>query len=182
MCWLIDFGLQSKIISDAKQQGHHDVFVHERTLADCTIQDKLTKDVYALAVNDMEAMTLMSSYDITYFKKNFFNKLPSTNNMACIVNRERKAYFWCGWVIDILQKNCQWVLLLTCWNKLQEDLHRDVRVIMYNGQIAITKLRGTRGLQDKMDEGNTDKHNDGYNDGGPLREAIATPPDLQGDT
>ena len=51
---LIDFGLQSKIISDAKQQGRHDVFVPARRLVDRKIQDNLTEHVYALAGNDIE--------------------------------------------------------------------------------------------------------------------------------
>ena len=49
---LIDFGLQ--IISDAKQQGRHDVFVPARTLVDRKIQDNLTEHVYALTGNDIE--------------------------------------------------------------------------------------------------------------------------------
>ena len=51
---LIDFGLQSKIINDAKQQGRHDVFVPARTLVDRKIQDNLAEHVHALAGNDIE--------------------------------------------------------------------------------------------------------------------------------
>ena len=71
----------------------------------------------------------------------------------------------------------QWqgVLLPTCGNNHQEDLHHDGGAIMYNGRTAITRRGYTRGLQDdKMDEGDTDDHNDGHDEGGRLMEV--TPP------
>ena len=53
---LIDFGLKLKMISAAKQQDRHDVFVPARRLVDRTIQDNLTEYVYSLAGNDIETI------------------------------------------------------------------------------------------------------------------------------
>ena len=67
--------------------------------------------------------------------------------------------------------------LPTSGNNLQEDLHHDGSAIMYKGRTDITRRGGTWGIQDdKMDEGDTDDHNDGHDEGSPLRETTKLPP------